>query len=989
MRAILFPLLMLLAGLVPGLAFADDAVRTINPMDGQNIWDMYVFGNGRVIYDVLMGVKMLMVPDVGSSGFLMLLLLLATAGFVVLAVMAGFDPGKNLMKMVGYIFVVWAITFGTTKLTANIRVTDLVPNASGMVEDFDVSGVPALVSLPAALISQVGRYFSQTTETYFSIPDDFKLAGGSAGVGQFNLFAKMVHGSTQYGIVYPELKRSLSAYVSDCVVPAIARGVLSGPGVDSAGKATTFQGTQALLHTTNLMDTFASAQHKSIMTTYFPVAVDGQYNSTWTQVLQDGERLGLGDANSAAGSMAATTAIGFGAVVSCESAYAAIKGDMEAHAQALLAGGAREWSRTGVNTPFANSFKSMLAHVGASGDASSFILQQSMINSMSGAFRTAAVQTNNNELMQAAALSQAEQSQKSAWSSGFTVFNNMMGYVFTVLQAFIFAITPFIVIALMVPGLGKSIFVNYVQILIWLTLWMPLLAVINYIITLFAMESISGAIGGAGGVSMANQGLMTERALDLIIAAQFLGTMVPLLAWGLVKGAMAFTEFISHGIGSSFATQAGGVAATGNMSMNNMSMDNTSMNKFDTAFSSKVGTQAVQAFTNAGAMLVSQDAGGSGAMVAGASVDNKKAIQDGLSKMQAEMQQAQSALSEAMTKGMSLQAAYEKVKGDGTSFMRAAIAQDILSKATAAGHSLQATDNSNLSVEATKNKAAGKQDGAAVRTGGNIEVGAKAMGTGFAAQASLDRTNNNTKVEEEALRQSAAAAKAAAQGYSDNTSAGRNQVGGINEAQGVHSNNDRRGSDSKSVSEQQVLQDVMSSVSAQMSQISRMQSLTSTFGVANDTDLREVQSMLDEMQRFDGSVPTMEQLGARFSAMESSFGARAQGTEAGIDAMRSQVGTAAVPAGPSPRLNRAGIEADAAGTENDFRARALAAVEATRAQAAKQQVTAADAVAAATTEPEFRPSDNQQKAFNDAVGLLKHVPGPIGLGTSMFGAFNK
>jgi hypothetical protein len=73
---------------------------------------------------------------------------------------------------------------------------------------------------------------------------------------------------------------------------------------------------------------------------------------------------------------------------------------------------------------------------------------------------------------------------------------------------------------------------------------------------------------------------------------------------------MAFTEFITHGIGSSFATQAGAQASTGNVSLGNLSMDNVGMHKYSTVMSAAVGQQQVQASFGAGHSLSELEAGG-------------------------------------------------------------------------------------------------------------------------------------------------------------------------------------------------------------------------------------------------------------------------------------------------------------------------------------------------------------------------------------------
>ncbi len=252
-------------------------------------------------------------------------------------------------------------------------------------------------------------------------------------------------------------------------------------------------------------------------------------------------------------------------------------------------------------------------------------------------------------------IAQAEQAQKTSWFTAARVFDNMMGYVYTTLQAFIFAIVPIVIIALMVPGLGRPIFTNYAQILVWMTLWQPMLTVVNYLITLFGQGQVGTTMALGSGISMSNKYAFQTSTNDLMLAAQFLGTSVPLLAWGLVKGSMAFTEFISHGIGSSMAQQAGASASTGNLSMGNMSMDNTSMNKYNTAMSSAVGAQTTMGYT--GSMQSAVDDGGSShaaygqqqtrVVSTGLSVSQQTSLRDGASASESASQTLSNAQSQS------------------------------------------------------------------------------------------------------------------------------------------------------------------------------------------------------------------------------------------------------------------------------------------------------------------------------------------------------
>lgn len=561
----------LLLALLPELAMAQSA----NPNGPKSAWDLWVMGNGAVIADIMTAVKLMLTPAPGGTiaPLRMLMMLVATIGVVVLAVGAATSPTKNLPRLLAYLFVAWVVVFGSANLKSNLTINDPVTGYHNTVTD-----VPAIVAIPASLVSQVGHALTRLIEANFNVPG-LTLTD----VGQFNIFGKVMADAETFRIMDPALKQSLTAYVADCVIPAIARGRLS---------------TQELMTSTNLWETFKKAEHPGILTSYWPAMMESKPGA-----------MGLGN----------------GQLVSCTDAYhgatggiAGLSKDLETHASELLEAKSSAWETTGTLVPYETVMSNVLSQATMGGRTGAnvsrpqgFILQNAMVSATTGSMRTAAMMAGNNELMQATAIAQGETSQRSTWIAAAKLFENMTGYVYTVLQAFIFAIAPVILVALLIPGLGRNIFTNYGQILIWLTLWAPLLALINYLVVVFAKQAFVGSWGAAGGITMQSAGLVSEQTNNLIAAAQFMGTMVPLITWGLVKGTMAFTEFIQAGIGSSFASQAGAQAATGNVSMGNLSMDNTSMNKYNTAMSASVGAMATEAFSGSTALNMRGQYGGS------------------------------------------------------------------------------------------------------------------------------------------------------------------------------------------------------------------------------------------------------------------------------------------------------------------------------------------------------------------------------------------
>lgn len=553
---------------VPATASAQDEIR----LNGKDAWDLYVHGNGEAIAQILTAVKLMIAPDEGGGAFRYLLLFLAIAGFIVLAVRAGFDPGKNFLKMFGFIFMIWLVMYGTTGARAHVHIYDRMSGYSNVI-----TGVPALVAIPASIVSQTGEWLTRQIEQNFAIPGALKMSEG----GQYNLFSKVLSDMNQFVISDQDLSRSLKAYVSDCVVPAMALGRVSA---------------QDLYRSAVLVDTLEKAALNAILTRYYAPRIGQPEPPPGTP----------------------TNPGALGEVMPCVDAFNNIKADLEVYAEALLDATNQQWEASGIMVPFEQVMSEAMAQSAAAGGgnpmsrygrAQGVILQKALAAHLYGDFREAAVRTGNNELMMATSLAQAEQSQKSSWSTAAEIFKNMMGYVYLVLQAFIFAIVPVILIGLMIPGLGGKIFTNYFQILVWLMMWAPMLAIVSFLVTIFGGAQLRGTLGIAG-LTMENAGVIVESANNLVIAAQFIGTMVPLITWGIVKGAMAFTEFVSHGIGSSFATQAGAQAATGNVSMGNMSMDNVGMNKYSTTMTSAVGQQAVIADYAAGKGLAKHDQGG-------------------------------------------------------------------------------------------------------------------------------------------------------------------------------------------------------------------------------------------------------------------------------------------------------------------------------------------------------------------------------------------
>jgi hypothetical protein len=522
----------LLFFLAPALAFAE----LVSP-DGSNAWEFYAFGNGEVLWEMLNSVQSM----VNSEGYRNLATLLAVAGIAVVAVAAGFDPGKAAQKFMGYVVLAFIAMYLLFKMTANVIVIDPITGYSNVA-----TGIPAVVAVPAAAISEMGYWLTEKIEQNFSLPDSLTVSKG----GGFMLGASLMNDAMKVKINDPYLRQSMAVYVSDCVIPDIANGTIL---------------TSDVLKATNLWNVL-KVQNNSLLTVFY-------------------------SASSPAG-----------VLVGCASVWSLIDSTINSVSNDMLTEGMGAWSGTPAgmasNLASASTFLSGNS-IPLSGTA--IIKQTAVANMFNESFKTAAARTGNSEMMIAMQIAQAEQSQKSSWFMASELFKNMMGYIYSVLQAFIFALTPIIMILLFIPGFGKSVLKNYGQIMVWLVLWAPMMAIISYIVSAYGKQGMSAMAAQTQGYTLQTIPVVSDMTNNMILAGGFLMTMVPMISWGLVKGAMAFTEFISAGIGSSFASGAASGAATDSLSLNNQSMGNLSANKQDIATKSSLGWGGVDAKLGAGA----------------------------------------------------------------------------------------------------------------------------------------------------------------------------------------------------------------------------------------------------------------------------------------------------------------------------------------------------------------------------------------------------
>lgn len=651
-------IILIIIALFPSIAFG-----------AQVQWEFIVMGNGAAMAKILLAITAIL----NSDGFMYLMNTIAIIGIILLTVHMGFDPAKGAMKLVSFILAVWFVVMASTRITVPVQVIDKVArldqrnnntaftsgndvNLLGGMQSYlgnnislTVSGlsffggqeknallipnVPIMIALPAYLMSYTGEYLTQSLEQAFDMPASLTMAKDKTASGTFNLAAKLLQDAQQFKFVGPQgamIKKNLVQYTADCFMNSAAlKDTSYAKLMQSKDVWADMKTTGGFI--TKITPVFNSSSFSAFNT---------QFNA-WSNSRQlSTEELKAKASISTALNNVSTNPIykaflaqgeGVPGIMSCENAYDVISIDLAMVAPATIMGSSiSNWEASGsITAPLADQLTATMNWVGLMGDPSSHIKQAGMINILDGTYKEAASLGSGNDASLSLAIATATEAQKNSWIVGAQVFQNMMGYVYATLQAFVFGIIPIMIIALMIPGFGMKIFVNFGQILLWLALWEPMYAVINFLVYAFGQNEL-GALHSTQGLTYNNMAVATEMTTNLRIAASFLGTMVPMISWGIVKGAMAFTEFISHGVGSQFAGVAGQQAATGNVSLNNSSMDNASFNKSNYATQSTIGNQEMLSANGGFASMQMDYKGGSGISANGANVGNSFSMGTGI-----------------------------------------------------------------------------------------------------------------------------------------------------------------------------------------------------------------------------------------------------------------------------------------------------------------------------------------------------------------------
>lgn len=488
------------------------------------MFEIYAYGN----VDTLTGVFNAIAAIMGGDDYFGLIKTVAVTGVLVAAFAGLFSPGRfhGWGWLMGFMFLYYALFVPKTDVVIVDKLGSQTPVAVG--------NVPIGVAFFGHYTSKVGDVMTRFFETAFQVipatnaqlPSE--LAYQKNGVMFGN---RLIQGSRRANIADPQLRTDLIAYVYNCTLYDLQDGTID--------PATFSQSTDiwALMGTPN----------PARFSTYGnPVQVDTCPN-VFTYL-----------ANRLPAEVARARAVlAFQMNPSLDPAVA----------QSLIDGQVEQaYYKTKIAT--------------AAQGAADLLRQNIMINLVQDTSSIVGQKLNDPaSIMIATARANATASINSSFLTMGKVAEQALPLVRNVIEAIIYAVFPFVfLLFLLAQGRGLGIAIkSFVLSLVWIQLWPPLYAILNYVATLASAKNLEAAAR----MGAATQGLALETASSIYhgaisdqAVAGYMVISIPIIATAIIKGGEVAFQAVT-GVGPMQSAVSGESSATskGNVSQDVVSFD--------------------------------------------------------------------------------------------------------------------------------------------------------------------------------------------------------------------------------------------------------------------------------------------------------------------------------------------------------------------------------------------------------------------------------
>ncbi len=213
--------------------------------------------------------------------------------------------------------------------------------------------------------------------------------------------------------------------------------------------------------------------------------------------------------------------------------------------------------------------------------ASDIIRQNALLNAINDTSQITGQQINDTaSMVLAVGRAQAVAQTNASWINYAKVAEEALPLIRNAIEAIIYALFPFVVLLLLLATGIQAIAAlkSYLMVLMWIQLWPPIYAVLNFMGSLAAANQLAAAAStgaGATALSVHTASSIYSTAISTEAVVGYLVLAIPAIAWAALKGMETIGQAALTGVGGiqSALSGATGSATLGNMSLGNDTQD--------------------------------------------------------------------------------------------------------------------------------------------------------------------------------------------------------------------------------------------------------------------------------------------------------------------------------------------------------------------------------------------------------------------------------
>ena len=488
------------------------------------MFEIYAYGN----VDTLTGVFNAIAAIMGGAGYLSLIKTMAITGVLVAAAAGLFTPGRfqGWGWLMGFLLVYHAMFLPK----ADVAIVDKLGSQPPAV----VGNVPIGVAFFGHATSLVGDVMTRFFETAFQVIPDTNARLPEALAYQKNgvMFGnRLIQASRAANVADPQLRADMIAFVHNCTVYDLQDGT-----IDPA----------AFAQSTDIWALMGTPNPGRFSTWGNPVQVD-TCPAIYTRL---NSRLPAEIARARA-----TLALQMNPTLDPSIAAGIIDGQLE---QAYT------------KTRIAN----------AAQGAADLLRQNILINLVQDTNTLAGLRLNDPAAtMLATVRANATASTNASFITMGRIAAQALPMIRNVIEAVIYAVFPFVLLLLLLAqGKGLAMAIkSFVMSLVWIQLWPPLYAILNYVSTLASAKNLAAAASlgeNSRGLTLDTAAGIYQGAISDQAIAGYLVAAIPIIATAIIKGGeVAFQAVTASSAIQSAASSEAAATSKGLISQNSVTLD--------------------------------------------------------------------------------------------------------------------------------------------------------------------------------------------------------------------------------------------------------------------------------------------------------------------------------------------------------------------------------------------------------------------------------